>query len=103
MEYRVCGQRVSRNATPFLHWIIIPSPIRIYAIIIIIVIIIIIEIIEVAFSGIEWIADSLFGDRFCKQPDKIERKVSPLCALVLIIEFIKGDTGEVINQFTYIL
>ena len=47
--------------------------------------------------------DSLFGDRFCKQPDKIERKVSPLCALVLIIEFIKGDTGEVINQFTYIL
>ncbi len=59
--------------------------------------------VEVAFSGIEWIADSLFGDRFCKQPDKIERKVSPLCALVLIIEFIKGDTGEVINQFTYIL
>ena len=34
---------------------------------------------------------------------EIERKVSPLCALVLIIEFIKGDTGEAIDQFTYIL
>ena len=103
MEYRVCGQRVSRNATPFLHWIIIPPPIGIYTIIIILIIIVIIEIIRVAFSGNEWIADNPFGDCFCKQPDKIERKVSPLCALVLIIEFIKGDTSEVINQFTYIL